>query len=113
MKIIVIKDVTRNNGWGDPNTETIFTYHTFSSFEKAKKECMKDFNKIYHYYDKYERYDPYGLYLPAIRKEKDGISILFTVYHKIASFEDVVGDEKKPVLEVGYRLIEVDKLPCD
>lgn len=112
MKIIVIKDVTRNNGWGDLNTETIFTYRTFSSFEKAKKECMEDFNKIYHYYDN-ERYNPYGLYLPAIRQEKDGINILFTVYHKIASFEDVVGDEKEPVLEVGYRLIEVDKLPCD
>lgn len=112
MKIIMIKDITRNNGWGDLNTETIFTYRTFSSFEKAKKACMKDFNKIYHYYDN-KRYNPYGLYLPAIRKEKDGIGILFTVYHKMASFEDVVGDEKEPVLEVGYRIVDIDKLPCD
>lgn len=113
MRIIVIKDITRNNGWGDLNTETIFTYRTFSSFEKAKKACMKDFNEIYHYYDKYERYDPYGFYIPAIRKGKDGISILFTVYHKMASFEDVVGNEKEPVLKVQYRLIDVNKLPCD
>lgn len=74
---------------------------------------MENFNFIYHYYDKYERYDPYGFYIPAIRKEEDGISILFTIYPKNASFKDVVGDEKEPILEVLYRLIEVDKLPCD
>ena len=111
MKIIVIKNMTRNSEW-ETNTETIFTYRTFSSFEKAKKACMKDFNEVYHYYDD-KRYNPYGLYIPSIRKEKNGIGILFTVYHKMASFEDVVGDEKEPVLEVGYWLIEVDKLPCD
>lgn len=113
MRVIIVKDTVRDNEWGHPDSKTTFVHHAFSSFEKAKKECMKNFNGMYRYYGKFEPYDGYGFYIPAIRKVKGGISILFTVYPKNASFEDVVGDEKEPVLEVQYRLIEVDKLPCD
>lgn len=112
MRVIIVKDIIQNNEWGHPDEDAIFMYHTYSSFEKAKKWCMDNFNFIYHYYDN-KRYNPYGFYIPSIRKEKEGINILFTVYHKMASFEDVVGDEKEPILQIQYRLIEVDKLPCD
>lgn len=120
MKIVIIKDIVKDNEWGCPSEETDFIFHTFSSFEKAKKKCMEDFNKIYHYYDKFKWHypyynprNPYGFYIPSIRKEKIGTSILFTIYPKNPSFQEVVGDEKEPVLQVQYRLIEVDKLPCD
>lgn len=115
--IIIVKDIIRDNEWGVLNEETFFTYHTFSSFEKAKKVCMKDFNKIYHYYDEFKRHypyhSPYEFYIPSIRKEKEGITIIFTIYPENPSFQEVVGDEKEPILQVRYRLIEVDKLPCD
>lgn len=115
--IIIIKDIIQNNEWGYPKEDAIFMYHTYSSFEKAKKWCMENFNKIYHYYDEFKRHypyhSPYGFYIPSIRKEKEGITIIFTIYPENPSFQEAVGDEKEPVLRVQYRLIEVDKLPCD
>ena len=120
MKVIIVKDIVKDNEWGDPSENTFFTYHTFSSFENAKKECMEDFNRIYHYYDKfkwnypyYKSSNPYGIYIPSIQKKKIGISILFTIYSKDATFRDVVGEEKDSILEIEYNLIDVDQLPCD
>lgn len=111
--IIIVKDIIQNNEWGHPDEDAIFMYHTYSSFEKAKKWCMGNFNFIYHYYDKYKRHNPYGFYIPSIRKEKEETTIIFTIYPPNPSFQEVVGDEKEPVLEVQYRLIDVNKLPCD